>query len=110
MEQRAACIVQSFFPNRSSSTKNNTTNTTNSSTSVTAITNTNYTNTTSSSSSFNSPSSFSSNNNSYHTHNNNMIILGMHIRHGDKYPSRNIIPTKTFLPYCEAFLQEYNNT
>jgi len=32
--------------------------------------------------------------------------LGMHIRHGDKYPSREIIQTKAFLPFCEAFVEQ----
>jgi len=32
--------------------------------------------------------------------------LGMHIRHGDKYPSRGIIETKSFLPFCKAFVEQ----
>ena len=31
--------------------------------------------------------------------------LGMYIRHGDKYPSREIIQFNDFFPYCNAFVK-----
>jgi len=37
-------------------------------------------------------------------HPNTENSLGMHIRHGDKEASRDYIPVKDFLPFCEAFV------
>ena len=36
--------------------------------------------------------------------------LGMHIRHGDKWIARYIIPPSDFLPYCEAFVDNGGST
>ena len=37
-------------------------------------------------------------------HPNSENSLGMHIRHGDKWLSRDILSVNEFLPYCEAFV------
>jgi len=40
----------------------------------------------------------------------NTLVLGLHIRHGDKAPSRKRIPVIKFLSFCKAFVQILTTT